>query len=198
MHHASVCKLLSGSDTLWGSQVGELSLTDERKLRSLQRSAERELLQAADVVCTTCAGAGDPRLANFRFRKVCFCLFFHNGSRVSGLVLNIDCSADKVIDGDCDGYAAITSCLLRSNAWARYQLALQEILSCTCLKSLKQMRSSRMYEQQPAHAHASDVSQAHTLKGTLQASKDRSSVPAGCRCWWMRARRQRSQRCWYL
>jgi len=25
--------------------------------------------QAADVVCATCAGAGDPRLAHFRFRK---------------------------------------------------------------------------------------------------------------------------------
>ena len=27
-------------------------------------------LQAADVVCTTCAGAGDPRLTSFRFRQV--------------------------------------------------------------------------------------------------------------------------------
>ena len=26
--------------------------------------------QAADVVCVTCAGAGDPRLSAFRFRKV--------------------------------------------------------------------------------------------------------------------------------
>lgn len=28
------------------------------------------LLQNADVVCCTCAGAGDPRLAKFRFRMV--------------------------------------------------------------------------------------------------------------------------------
>ena len=28
------------------------------------------MLQNADVVCTTCVGAGDPRLTNFRFRKV--------------------------------------------------------------------------------------------------------------------------------
>lgn len=55
-------------------QVGELSAADERKLRSLQRQAERELLLAADVVCVTCTGAGDPRLSNFRFRKVCACL----------------------------------------------------------------------------------------------------------------------------
>lgn len=27
-------------------------------------------VQAADVVCVTCAGAGDPRLSSFRFRKV--------------------------------------------------------------------------------------------------------------------------------
>lgn len=51
-------------------EVGELSAADERKLRSLQRQAERELLLAADVVCVTCTGAGDPRLSNFRFRKV--------------------------------------------------------------------------------------------------------------------------------
>jgi regulator of nonsense transcripts 1 len=28
------------------------------------------VLQAADVVCATCVGAGDPRLAHFRFRRV--------------------------------------------------------------------------------------------------------------------------------
>lgn len=28
------------------------------------------MLQAADVVCATCVGAGDPRLAHFRFRRV--------------------------------------------------------------------------------------------------------------------------------
>ena len=49
---------------------GGLSSADERKLRNLVRNVERELLQAADVVCTTCVGAGDPRLTNFRFRKV--------------------------------------------------------------------------------------------------------------------------------
>lgn len=27
-------------------------------------------VQAADVICVTCAGAGDPRLSAFRFRKV--------------------------------------------------------------------------------------------------------------------------------
>ncbi len=35
-----------------------------------QRATEKEVLQSADVVCTTCVGAGDPRLTNFRFRKV--------------------------------------------------------------------------------------------------------------------------------
>lgn len=32
--------------------------------------AEKELLQNADVICTTCVGAGDPRLSKFRFRAV--------------------------------------------------------------------------------------------------------------------------------
>ena len=43
---------------------------DERKYKAIKRSLEREILQAADVVCATCAGAGDPRLANFRFRRL--------------------------------------------------------------------------------------------------------------------------------
>lgn len=51
-------------------EQGELAAPDERRLRLLQRATERELLQAADVVCVTCVGAGDPRLQNFRFRKV--------------------------------------------------------------------------------------------------------------------------------
>lgn len=52
-------------------EQGELSAADERRLKVLQRATEREVLQSADVVCTTCVGAGDPRLLNFRFRKVC-------------------------------------------------------------------------------------------------------------------------------
>ncbi len=40
--------------------------TDERKYKALKKAIEREILQAADVVCATCAGAGDVRLANFR------------------------------------------------------------------------------------------------------------------------------------
>lgn len=51
-------------------EQGELSSADELKLKKLVRGIERELLQAADVICVTCAGAGDPRLANYRFRKV--------------------------------------------------------------------------------------------------------------------------------
>jgi hypothetical protein len=51
-------------------ELGELSTQDEKKYKQLKRSTERELLMAADVICTTCAGAGDPRLANFRFTKV--------------------------------------------------------------------------------------------------------------------------------
>jgi regulator of nonsense transcripts 1 len=49
---------------------GELSSSDEKKYKALKRAAEREILQSAHVICTTCVGAGDPRLANFRFRQV--------------------------------------------------------------------------------------------------------------------------------
>lgn len=49
---------------------GELSSADEKKYKALKRNNEREILQNADVICTTCVGAGDPRLSNFRFRQV--------------------------------------------------------------------------------------------------------------------------------
>lgn len=52
------------------SELGELSSQDEKKFKQLTRSAEREILTNADVICCTCVGAGDPRLARFKFRTV--------------------------------------------------------------------------------------------------------------------------------
>jgi regulator of nonsense transcripts 1 len=52
------------------SELGELSSQDEKKFKTLTRAAEREILSNADVICTTCVGAGDPRLAKFKFRTV--------------------------------------------------------------------------------------------------------------------------------
>jgi len=52
------------------NELGELSAGDEKKYRAAQRKLEREILENADVICTTAVGAGDPRLANFRFRMV--------------------------------------------------------------------------------------------------------------------------------
>ena len=49
---------------------GELSVTDEKRYSSLKRQLEKELLKSADVICCTCVSAGDPRLAQFRFRMV--------------------------------------------------------------------------------------------------------------------------------
>ncbi|KAJ8664108.1 hypothetical protein O0I10_000386 [Lichtheimia ornata] len=51
-------------------EQGELSASDEKKYKSLKRSCEKELLQNADVICCTCVGAGDPRVAKLRFRTV--------------------------------------------------------------------------------------------------------------------------------
>lgn len=51
-------------------EIGELSERDQKKYRTLRSKTEREILQAADVICCTCVGAGDPRLKNFRFRQV--------------------------------------------------------------------------------------------------------------------------------
>ena len=49
-------------------ETGELSSNDEKRYRALKRQAEKELLQHADVICCTCGGAGDPRLANMTFK----------------------------------------------------------------------------------------------------------------------------------
>jgi regulator of nonsense transcripts 1 len=51
-------------------EQGELSASDEKRYIQLKRQCERELLQNTDVVCCTCVGAGDPRLAKFRFKMV--------------------------------------------------------------------------------------------------------------------------------
>lgn len=56
--------------TLLKDQLGELSSRDENRFKHLKRMAERDILQNADVICCTCAGSGDPRLKNFRFRQV--------------------------------------------------------------------------------------------------------------------------------
>mmetsp|Transcript_4471 Transcript_4471/g.13558 ORF Transcript_4471/g.13558 Transcript_4471/m.13558 type:complete len:1016 (+) Transcript_4471:86-3133(+) len=51
-------------------ELGELTEKDDRRLRMLKRSLEKELLMAADVIACTCVSAGDPRLSSFRFRSV--------------------------------------------------------------------------------------------------------------------------------
>lgn len=51
-------------------ETGELSSGDEKRYRMLKKTAERELLEAADVICCTCVGAGDPRLARIKFHSI--------------------------------------------------------------------------------------------------------------------------------
>ncbi|PCH35143.1 ATP dependent helicase [Wolfiporia cocos MD-104 SS10] len=52
------------------NEQGELSSNDERKYKTLIRQCEKEILGAADVICCTCIGAGDPRLSKLKFRTV--------------------------------------------------------------------------------------------------------------------------------
>lgn len=51
-------------------ETGELSSVDEKRYRTLKKAAEKELLEAADVICCTCVGAGDPRLARIKFHSI--------------------------------------------------------------------------------------------------------------------------------
>lgn len=50
--------------------MGELSSHDEKEYHRLVRKAETEILSAADVITTTCAGAGDGRISKMRFTQV--------------------------------------------------------------------------------------------------------------------------------
>lgn len=51
-------------------ELGDLTPSDAKRYLKLRAQAEREVLQAAEVICTTCVGAGDPRLQALRFRQV--------------------------------------------------------------------------------------------------------------------------------
>lgn len=51
-------------------ETGELSSVDEKRYRMLKKAAEKELLEAADVICCTCVGAGDPRLQRLKFHSI--------------------------------------------------------------------------------------------------------------------------------
>jgi regulator of nonsense transcripts 1 len=58
-------KLLTLKDSL-----GELSRADERRYITIRDRIERRILDAADVICCTCAAAGDPRISRLRFKHV--------------------------------------------------------------------------------------------------------------------------------
>ncbi|XP_075154290.1 upf1 RNA helicase [Haematobia irritans] len=51
-------------------ETGELSSADEKRYRTLKRTAENQLLEAADVICCTCVGAGDARLQRIKFTSI--------------------------------------------------------------------------------------------------------------------------------
>ncbi|XP_065365805.1 regulator of nonsense transcripts 1 homolog [Calliphora vicina] len=51
-------------------ETGELSSADEKRYRTLKRAAENQLLEAADVICCTCVGAGDARLQRIKFTSI--------------------------------------------------------------------------------------------------------------------------------
>eukprot|EP01132_Coremiostelium_polycephalum_P003626 gene3626-4516_t len=49
---------------------GVLDSADEKRYMTLKRIGELQILKRADVICTTCVGAGDPRLSSFKFPHV--------------------------------------------------------------------------------------------------------------------------------
>jgi len=51
-------------------EIGVLHEKDSREMAKLRNMLEREALSAAEVVCCTCSGAGDPRMVGRKFRHV--------------------------------------------------------------------------------------------------------------------------------
>ncbi|XP_049850318.1 uncharacterized protein LOC126322426 [Schistocerca gregaria] len=51
-------------------ELGELPAHDEHRYKQLKREVEMAILRAAQVICTTCVGAGDLRLKKFKFAQV--------------------------------------------------------------------------------------------------------------------------------
>ncbi|ODQ67108.1 P-loop containing nucleoside triphosphate hydrolase protein [Nadsonia fulvescens var. elongata DSM 6958] len=52
------------------SELNELSASDEKAFKKLVYKCEQDILDSADIICTTCSGAGQHRLANRTFRTV--------------------------------------------------------------------------------------------------------------------------------
>ena len=63
--HKELLKLLKLKDT-----VGELSASDERRLRVARSRVENRILDGADIVCCTCVSAADSRIQKLRFKHV--------------------------------------------------------------------------------------------------------------------------------
>eukprot|EP00756_Hemistasia_phaeocysticola_P044862 Hpha_TRINITY_DN18646_c0_g1::TRINITY_DN18646_c0_g1_i1::g.115790::m.115790/K14326/UPF1, RENT1; regulator of nonsense transcripts 1 len=51
-------------------ETGELSVADEKRFIQCKKCIEQEILQSADVICTTAVNAGDMRLSKFRFKQI--------------------------------------------------------------------------------------------------------------------------------
>lgn len=52
------------------TETGQLSASDEKRYLKLQRHAEGMVIDAAQVICCTCVGAGDPRILGRKFDSV--------------------------------------------------------------------------------------------------------------------------------
>eukprot|EP00878_Enallax_costatus_P012969 GHUV01013545.1.p1 GENE.GHUV01013545.1~~GHUV01013545.1.p1 ORF type:complete len:870 (+),score=258.03 GHUV01013545.1:596-3205(+) len=75
LHHQVAHLNLPGSDMFrklrqLKEEKGGLTSQDEKHYAQIRRSLEAEVLAHADVVCATCVGAGDARLAALRFQHV--------------------------------------------------------------------------------------------------------------------------------
>jgi regulator of nonsense transcripts 1 len=74
--HKLITKLNSETNTEYRKILelkeiqGDLNSNDDKKFKNLNKITEKKILKAADVICCTCVGAGDGRLANLKFNQV--------------------------------------------------------------------------------------------------------------------------------
>lgn len=145
------------------NEQGELSSNDERKYKTLIRQCEKEILSAADVICCTCVGAGDPRLSKFKFRTV----LIDEATQAAepGMLCNTFCDQILTLDArvhDSSRPWLQTSCPGWRPSTTRASHYEQE--SCSRRPHTVTFRASRC-PRQPPNSTSSSVSYAPVLLG---------------------------------
>eukprot|EP00357_Protocruzia_adherens_P001695 CAMPEP_0115019440 /NCGR_PEP_ID=MMETSP0216-20121206/29450_1 /TAXON_ID=223996 /ORGANISM="Protocruzia adherens, Strain Boccale" /LENGTH=976 /DNA_ID=CAMNT_0002390921 /DNA_START=79 /DNA_END=3010 /DNA_ORIENTATION=- len=121
---------------------GELSFQDEKRFKRMKVDIERKILQAADVICTTCTSAGDPRLSRFRFKKVLIDEVTQ-ATEPECLIPITKGAKQVVLVGDHCQLGPVIMC--KKSAQAGLNHSLFERLICLCVRPIRLQVQYRMH-----------------------------------------------------